>query len=88
MFTLRFARKGRSTVKTEWISEDPSLRHLDLSFVGESIMYPEINLLIDELYHKADSYPFVTSAQFPEKIRELQSVTQFYISINATTKDN
>ena len=38
MLTLRFARKGRYAVKTEWISEDPSLRHLDLSFVGESII--------------------------------------------------
>ena len=58
MFTLRFARKGRPDVKTEWISEDLSLRHLALSFVGEPIIYPEINLLIDELCYKADSYPF------------------------------
>ena len=29
----------------------------------------------------------MTSAQFPKKIRELQSVTQSYVSIDATTKD-
>ena len=47
-----------------------SFRNLVSSlFVGEPIMYPEINTLIDLLHEKKISTFLVTNAQFPDAIR-------------------
>ena len=40
-----------------------------LSLVGEPIMYPQINTLIDMLHSRAISTFLVTNAQFPTAIR-------------------
>ena len=54
-------------VKIEGISESLSLRHFALSLVGEPIMYPETNLLIDELCRRQIPTLFMESAHFSEK---------------------
>ncbi|XWS21064.1 hypothetical protein CRYUN_Cryun30bG0023200 [Craigia yunnanensis] len=51
-------------------------RHCALSLVGEPIMYPEINMLVDELHRRRISTFLVTNAQFPEKIKMLKPITQ------------
>ncbi|KAL6317929.1 hypothetical protein AAG906_030973 [Vitis piasezkii] len=80
--------KGVPGVKAERLSEGLSPRHCALSLVGEPIMYPEINSLIEELHRRRISTFLVTNAQFPEKIKELKPVTQLYVSVDAATKDS
>lgn len=70
----------------ERLIEGLSPRHCALSLVGEPIMYPEINRLVDELHRRRISTFLVTNAQFPEKIRMLKPITQvcmllFYCSL-------
>ncbi|KAK1256731.1 hypothetical protein QJS04_geneDACA024043 [Acorus gramineus] len=80
--------KGVPGVNNERLSEGLAPRHCALSLVGEPIMYPEINTLIDELHRRRISSFLVTNAQFPEKIRALKPVTQLYVSVDAATKDS
>lgn len=65
-----------SGVKPEKLEEGLSPRHCALSLVGEPIMYPEINALVDELHRRHISTFLVTNAQFPEKIKTLKPITQ------------
>lgn len=65
-------------VKAERLSEGLSPRHCALSLVGEPIMYPEINSLVDELHRRRISTFLVTNAQFPDKIKLLKPITQVY----------
>ncbi|KAK6131200.1 hypothetical protein DH2020_035061 [Rehmannia glutinosa] len=80
--------KGVPGVKAELLSEGLSPRHCALSLVGEPIMYPEINSLVDELHRRRISTFLVTNAQFPEKIKMLKPITQLYVSVDAATKDS
>ncbi|KAM7517179.1 hypothetical protein LguiA_006762 [Lonicera macranthoides] len=80
--------KGVPGVKTERLVEGLSPRHCALSLVGEPIMYPEINALVDELHQRRISTFLVTNAQFPDKIKLLKPVTQLYVSVDAATKDS
>lgn len=79
--------KGVPGVTLERLSEGLSPCHCALSLVGEPIMYPEINSLVDELHSRRISTFLVTNAQFPEKIKLLKPVTQLYVSVDAATKD-
>lgn len=80
--------KGVPGVKLERLSEGLSPRHCALSLVGEPIMYPEINTLVDELHKRCISTFLVTNAQFPDKIKLLKPITQLYVSVDAATKDS
>ncbi|CAK9176361.1 unnamed protein product [Ilex paraguariensis] len=80
--------KGVPGVTVERLSEGLSPRHCALSLVGEPIMYPEINSLVDELHQRRISTFLVTNAQFPEKIKMLKPITQLYVSVDAATKDS
>lgn len=63
-------------VTLERLNEGFTPRHCALSLVGEPIMYPEINALVDELHKRRISTFLVTNAQFPEKIKALRPITQ------------
>lgn len=80
--------KGVPGVKMDRLSEGLAPRHCALSLVGEPIMYPEINTLVDELHRRRISTFLVTNAQFPDKIKTLRPVTQLYVSVDAATKDS
>ncbi|KAG8377786.1 hypothetical protein BUALT_Bualt08G0069900 [Buddleja alternifolia] len=80
--------KGVPGVKAERLAEGLSPRHCALSLVGEPIMYPEINSLVDELHRRRISTFLVTNAQFPDKIKLLRPITQLYVSVDAATKDS
>ena len=56
-------------MKEERMREGMSVQHCALSLVGEPIMYPQINTLIDLLHNKDISTFLVTNAQFPQAIR-------------------
>lgn len=80
--------KGVPGVEEKRLLEGLLPRHCALSLVGEPIMYPEINSLVDELHRRRISTFLVTNAQFPEKIRMLKPITQLYVSVDAATKES
>eukprot|EP00434_Breviolum_minutum_P003242 symbB.v1.2.002853.t1/scaffold130.1/size334612/4 len=79
--------KGIPGVKKERFDEAMNVRHCALSLVGEPIMYPRINELVNELHKREISTFLVTNAQFPDAIRKLTPITQLYISVDAGTKE-
>ncbi|KAI0497629.1 hypothetical protein KFK09_020861 [Dendrobium nobile] len=80
--------KGVPGVKEQQFLEGLSPRHCALSLVGEPIMYPEINRLIEELHRRHISTFLVTNAQFPDRIKMLKPITQLYVSVDAATKES
>jgi tRNA wybutosine-synthesizing protein 1 len=79
--------KGVPGVLPERYAESMNVKHCALSLVGEPIMYPKINELLGSLHSKGISTFLVTNAQFPDAIRNLDPITQLYVSIDAATKD-
>ena len=79
--------RGVPGVKPERLEEGFNVRHCALSLVGEPIMYPRINAMLQELHQRGISSFMVTNAQFPAEIRNLDPCTQLYVSIDAATKD-
>lgn len=51
-------------------------------------MYPRINEMLAELHKREISTFLVTNAQFPDRIDQLDPVTQLYVSVDAATKDS
>ncbi|NXG85087.1 TYW1 synthase, partial [Stercorarius parasiticus] len=80
--------KGVSGVKADRFEEAMTAKHCALSLVGEPIMYPEINRFVKLLHQHSISSFLVTNAQFPEEIRNLEPVTQLYVSVDASTKES
>lgn len=78
---------GVPGVVPERVAEGLAIRHCALSLVGEPIMYPEINALVDELHSRHISTFLVTNAQFPDQIIKLHPVTQLYVSVDAATPE-
>ena len=80
--------KGVPGVVPERLREAMRVRHCALSLVGEPIMYPRINDLLRQLHDRQISSFMVTNAQFPDRIRQLDPVTQLYVSVDASTRDS
>lgn len=64
-----------------------TVKHVALSLTGEPITYPKINELINLFNKNGISTFLVTNAQYPEQIRDLNPVTQLYISVDAPSKE-
>jgi len=80
--------RGVPGVLPERLQEGFTVKHCALSLVGEPIMYPRINEMLRCLHDRQISSFMVTNAQFPERIKQLDPVTQLYVSIDASTKDS
>ncbi|XP_071882280.1 S-adenosyl-L-methionine-dependent tRNA 4-demethylwyosine synthase TYW1B isoform X2 [Anas platyrhynchos] len=80
--------KGVAGVKADRFEEAMTAKHCALSLVGEPIMYPEINRFLKLLHQHNISSFLVTNAQFPDEIRNLEPVTQLYVSVDASTKES
>ena len=80
--------KGLPGLITDRWQEAFTVRHCALSLVGEPIMYPYINEFCRELHARRISSFLVTNAQFPDKIKELEPITQLYVSVDAATKES
>ena len=80
--------KGVPGVHMDRLADARTVRHCALSLVGEPIMYPRINEMLDELHKRDISTFLVTNAQFPKCIDNLCPVTQLYVSIDASTKES
>ena len=57
--------KGVPGVHMDRLADARTVRHCALSLVGEPIMYPRINEMLDELHKRDISTFLVTNAQFP-----------------------
>lgn len=64
-----------------------TVKHVALSLTGEPIIYPRINELLEEFNKNNISTFLVTNAQYPEAIKNLNPITQLYISIDAPNKE-
>ena len=80
--------KGVPGVLPDKLAEGMVVKHCALSLVGEPIMYPEINKFVRLLHQEKVSSFLVTNAQFPEAIRNMEPVTQLYVSVDASTKES
>jgi tRNA wybutosine-synthesizing protein 1 len=80
------AMRGVPGVLPERFEQAMRVRHCALSLVGEPIMYPKINVLLDDLHSRGISTFLVTNAQFPQSMRDLRPCTQLYISVDAPTR--
>uniref|UniRef100_A0A8C3BKC2 S-adenosyl-L-methionine-dependent tRNA 4-demethylwyosine synthase TYW1 n=1 Tax=Cairina moschata TaxID=8855 RepID=A0A8C3BKC2_CAIMO len=80
--------KGVAGVKADRFEEAMTAKHCALSLVGEPIMYPQINRFLKLLHQHNISSFLVTNAQFPDEIRNLEPVTQLYVSVDASTKES
>jgi len=80
--------KGVPGVQPQRLAAAQKPKHCALSLVGEPIMYPHINEYVRMLHCEGISSFLVTNAQFPDKIREMDPVTQLYVSIDAATQDS
>ena len=79
--------RGVPGVQSARLKDAFEVRHCALSLVGEPIMYPHINEMLRQLHNRGISSFLVTNAQFPDHIRDLDPVTQLYVSVDAATED-
>lgn len=78
---------GLKNINKKNYKDSQTVKHAALSLTGEPILYPKINELI-KLFHKNGISTFmVTNAQYPEAIRDLEPVTQLYLSLDAPNKE-
>lgn len=78
---------GHDEVLKQVYEQSKDVQHVALSLTGEPIIYPKINELIRLFDQEGISTFIVTNAQYPEQIRELSTVTQLYISLDAPNKE-
>lgn len=79
--------KGVPGVRAERFAEAMRIRHCALSLVGEPIFYPYINEFLGMLHKERISSFLVCNAQHPDQLATLDHVTQLYVSIDASNKD-
>ena len=80
--------KGIPGIQIDRWEEAHRVRHCALSLVGEPIMYPRINELLEELHERKISTFLVTNGQHPQAINDLIPITQLYVSVDASTPES
>ena len=80
--------KGIPGIQLDRWQEAHVVRHCALSLVGEPIMYPRINELLQELHERKISTFLVTNGQHPQAINDLIPITQLYVSVDASTPES
>ena len=80
--------RGVPGVRAERFAEAMRIRHCALSLVGEPIFYPHINEFIGMLHAERISSFLVCNAQHPAQLEALKSVTQLYVSIDASNRES
>jgi tRNA wybutosine-synthesizing protein 1 len=82
---LLIGYKGNEKAKNAYKASE-TVKHVALSLTGEPIIYPKMNELVDLFNKNGISTFLVTNAQYPDQIRDLNPVTQLYISLDAPNK--
>ncbi|MFH2106867.1 MAG: 4-demethylwyosine synthase TYW1 [Candidatus Micrarchaeota archaeon] len=85
--SLLMGFKGCKHIDMPIYEESRTVKHVALSLTGEPIVYPKINEIIDEFHIRKISTFLVTKGQYPDYIKNLKPVTQFYLSLDAPTKE-
>ena len=80
--------RGVPGVRAERFQEAMQIRHCALSLVGEPIFYPHINEFVAMLHKERISSFLVCNAQHPDQLANLKSVTQLYVSIDASNAES
>ena len=80
--------RGVPGVRAERFQEAMNIRHCALSLVGEPIFYPHINEFLALLHKERISSFLVCNAQHPDQLAALKSVTQLYVSIDASNAES
>ena len=80
--------RGVPGVRAERFQEAMQIRHCALSLVGEPIFYPHINEFVAMLHKERISSFLVCNAQHPDQLAALKSVTQLYVSIDASNAES
>ncbi|KAL8913888.1 MAG: hypothetical protein Q9171_001381 [Xanthocarpia ochracea] len=80
--------RGVPGVRAERFQEAMRIRHCALSLVGEPIFYPHINEFLRLLHAERISSFLVCNAQHPDQLAALDTVTQLYVSIDASNKES
>ena len=78
---------GNENANKVLLKESEDVKHVALSLTGEPICYPKINEYIDLCHSKGISTFLVTNAQYWKEIENLKPVTQLYLSLSATSKE-
>lgn len=78
--------RGVPGVVAERFAKAFKVAHCALSLVGEPILYPYISKFIELLHQKDITSFLVCNAQHPESLSTIGKVTQLYVSIDASTK--
>ncbi|MCK5107896.1 MAG: 4-demethylwyosine synthase TYW1 [Nanoarchaeota archaeon] len=78
---------GNDNADKQMMKESDSVKHIAMSLTGEPICYPKINEFIDLCHSKRISTFLVTNAQYWKEIENLRPVTQLYLSLSATSKE-
>ncbi len=79
--------KGNDKISKAAYEDSLIVKHVALSLTGEPIFYPKINESI-KLFDKDGISTFlVTNGQYPEQIKNLNPVTQLYLSVDAPTQE-
>lgn len=85
-YKLLTGMNGNPKVTKAAYKESLDVKHVALSLTGEPITYPKINELVKKFHERGISTFLVTNAQYPEAIKDLQMVTQLYLSLDAPNK--
>lgn len=88
MQMIKELRGAKGVEATGRLESAMTVRHCALSLVGEPIMYPKISELVVKLHQHRISSFLVTNAQFPEAMETLSPCTQFYVSVDAATRES
>lgn len=78
---------GNEKANLKLWEESKHVAHVALSLTGEPITYPKFNEIVKKFHEKKISTFLVTNAQYPDKIQNLDIVTQLYISFDAPNKE-
>jgi len=79
--------KGFSGTNLKKWKEAQDPKNVAISLTGEPTLYPKISELITEFKKRAMSVFLVTNGQVPEALSKMDEPTQFYLSLDAPTKD-
>ncbi|CDO57684.1 similar to Saccharomyces cerevisiae YPL207W TYW1 Protein required for the synthesis of wybutosine [Geotrichum candidum] len=80
--------RGVPGVVADRFTEAFTVKHCALSLVGEPIFYPHINEFVGLLHGEHISSFLVCNAQHPDELERLGRVTQLYVSIDASNKED
>jgi tRNA wybutosine-synthesizing protein 1 len=81
--TLLAGFGGNASVSKQAFEQSKHVGHVALSLTGEPIAYPKINELCETFHRQRVSTFIVTNAQYPDAIKNLKTITQLYLSLDA-----